>query len=101
MGEASMADIYKDEKELLEEVCMPPSISDSTPQMINGLEDSDMPVPLPLRQREAANISETNSDLNASIMSPFWPATCSSYLMSDAPSSYIVTSADVWSQPQT
>ena len=100
--ESSMTDIYKDEKELLEEVCMPPSISDSTPQMINGLEDSDMPVPLPLRQREAANILETNSDLNSSIMSPFWPTTtCSSYLMSDAQTSNIVTSADIWSQPQT
>ena len=96
--ETGIVDIFKDEEELLEEVY---SMSDSTPQMINGLEDSDMPVPLPLRQREAAHISETNSDLNTAIMSPFWPTTCSSYLMSDAPNSYIVTSADVWSQPQT
>ena len=96
--ETDIVDIYKDEKELLEEVYMPPSISDSTPQMINGLEETDMPVPLPLRQREADSVSETNS----SIMSPFWPTTtCSSYLMSDAQTSNIVTSADVWSQPQT
>ena len=100
--ETDIVDIYKDEKELLEEVYMPPSISDATTQMINGIEDSDMPVPLPLRQREADTVSETNSDLNSSIMSPFWPTTtCSSYLMSDAQTSNIVTSADVWSQPQT
>jgi len=98
--EAGIVDIFNDEQELLGDVYMSPSISDPIPQMINGIEDSDMPVPLPLRQREADTVTQNNAGLNNSIISPFWQ-TSSSCLMTDSTKPYIVTSADIWSQPQT
>jgi hypothetical protein len=98
--ETSIVDIFNDEQELLGEVYMPSPISDPTPHMINGIDDADMPVPLPLRQREADTVSQTKSDLNTPIMSPFWTSS-SSCLINDAQTPYVVTSADIWSQPQT
>ena len=98
--ESGIVDIFNDEQELLGEVYMPSSITDPNPQMIIGIDDADMPVPLPLRQREADTVSQTKSDLTTPMMSPFWTSS-SSCLMNDAPTPYIVTSADIWSQPQT
>ena len=98
--EGNIEDIFRDEQELLDDVYMPPSISDSNPQLMNGMEDSDMPVPIPLRQREADSVSENTSNTNHSNINSCWPSS-TSCLMSDSSTPYIVTSADIWSQPET
>ena len=98
--ENGIVDFFDHEEELLGEVYMPPSISDHIPQMINGMEDPDMPVPLPLRQQESDTVTQSNMRVNNSLVSPFWQ-TSSSCVMNDPTTPYIVTSADNWSQPQT
>ena len=98
--ETNINNLFNDEEELLSEVYMPPCISDSNVQMINGMEDSDMPVPLQLRQREAATEFPSSVDLNPSVVSPFWtaPSSCS---VTDSPPSYTITSAEIWSSSPT
>ena len=97
-NESSISTLFSEEDDLLREVYMPPSISEHTPQMINGMEDSDMPVPLPLRQREAAAASPSSSaHLSHCIISPFWSAH-SNNSVTESSTNSIGTSSNIWSQ---
>ena len=87
--------IFNDEQELLGNLYMPSYISDPSPQILQGIEDTDMPVPLELRQRESDCVSRNYSDIITAIVSS------SSCLVTNPATPYICPPSNIYSQPHS